>query len=69
MEKGDLTKEFYVVYSGSEKWDLSDVAKPSAIFTYVGHAKSLITSKWPGWGYYKEIHSKKELIDLIEKEF
>jgi len=60
--------KFYVVYSGSEKLDLSDKPKPVAILLYEKHADYLIQKKWPGYGYIKPV-SKEGLLKLIEEEF
>ena len=61
-------QEFYVVYAGGSKLDITDKNKPVAIFTYEGQAKSLIQTKWPSYGYVKPV-SKERLIKIIEEEF
>ena len=56
-----------MVYSGSSKLDLTNKDKPVAIFCYDGHATSMIQSKWPGYGYFKNV-SKEGLLKIIEEE-
>jgi hypothetical protein len=48
-------KEFYVVYAGGSKLDLTNKDKPVAIFTYEKNVNSLIQTKWPMTGYYKKV--------------
>ena len=61
-------EEFYVIYSGSEKLDLTDKPKPVGILLYEGYANSLIQTRWPGLGYVKKV-DKKNLLKIIEEEF
>ena len=61
-------KEFYVVYAGGSKLDLTNKDKPVAIFTYEKNVNSLIQTKWPMTGYYKKV-SKEGLLKIIQEEF
>jgi len=59
--------DFYIVYPGSEKLDLTDKAKPIAFFCYNGQAKEL-RKIYGNYGYIKPV-SKEGLLKIISEEF
>lgn len=48
----DPAKYSYLVYSGSEKWDLGD-ARVTAFCASREQAEALILGMWPGTGYWR----------------